>query len=430
MKKTETAKKARAESPKPKDEAAHKREPEAGVEARAETQAEVNLGLIGHVDHGKTSLTKALTGKWTDTHSEELKKGISIRLGYADAVFRKCEKCKGSEAYATQATCGVCGGKTKVLRKVSFIDAPGHETLMTTMLSGAALMHGAILVIAANEFVPQPRTAEHLMALSVSGTKNVVVAQNKIDLVDKEKALENQAQIRKFLKEFGYENAPIIPTAAHFNTNIDLLIEAIEEHIPSPKFDEKLDLKMYAARSFDVNKPGISPEEMKGGVLGGSIVQGTVKKGDSIEISPGINGKSIVTKVIEIDVANGLLESARPGGLIALGTNLDPGLTRSDQMRGQVIAKPGTLPAPVNSVKLDVHLLQRLVGEKTTDILPNELLVITVGTMTMVGNVAKKHKNLVELALKMPIVVEKGQKVAISKMEQQRWRLVAYGVAQ
>ena len=317
-----------------------------------------------------------------------------------------------------------------MLRKVSFIDAPGHETLMTTMLSGAALMHGAILVIAANEFVPQPRTAEHLMALSVSGTKNVVVAQNKIDLVDKEKALENQAQIRKFLKEFGYENAPIIPTAAHFNTNIDLLIEAIEEHIPSPKFDEKLDLKMYAARSFDVNKPGISPEEMKGGVLGGSIVQGTVKKGDSIEISPGINGKSIVTKVIEIDVANGLLESARPGGLIALGTNLDPGLTRSDQMRGQVIAKPGTLPAPVNSVKLDVHLLQRLVGEKTTDILPNELLVITVGTMTMVGNVAKKHKNLVELALKMPIVVEKGQKVAISKMEQQRWRLVAYGVAQ
>ncbi len=394
------------------------------------TQAEVNLGLIGHVDHGKTSLTKALSGKWTDTHSEELKKGISIRLGYADAVFRKCEKCSGSEAYTTQEKCASCGAKTRVLRKVSFIDAPGHETLMTTMLSGAALMQGAILVIAANELAPQPRTAEHLMALGISGTKNVVVAQNKIDLVSKEKALENYNQIRQFLKDFGYEHAPIIPTAAHFNTNIDLLIEAIEQHIPSIKSDDKKDLKMYVARSFDVNKPGIAPEEMKGGVLGGSIVQGTVKKGDSIEISPGIDGKGIVTKVVEIDVAEGQLEEARPGGLIAIGTNLDPSITRSDQMRGQVVAKPGTLPVPVQAVKLEVHLLQRLVGEKTVDILLNDLLVITVGTMTMVGTVAKKNKNGVELALKMPIVIEKGQKVAISKMELQRWRLVAYGVVQ
>lgn len=105
-------------------------------------QAEVNIGLIGHVDHGKTSITHALSGKWTDTHSEELKRGISIRLGYADAVFYKCPTCKGAEAYTTKETCPSCGKKAKKLRKVSFVDAPGHETLMTTMLSGAALMHG------------------------------------------------------------------------------------------------------------------------------------------------------------------------------------------------------------------------------------------------------------------------------------------------
>ena len=125
------------------------------------TQAEINIGMIGHVDHGKTSLVQALTGKWADTHSEELKKGISIRLGYADASFYRCENCKGSESYSNKEKCPNCGKKGTLLRKVSFVDAPGHETLMATMLSGASLMHGAILVIAANEHCPQPRTVEH-----------------------------------------------------------------------------------------------------------------------------------------------------------------------------------------------------------------------------------------------------------------------------
>ena len=120
-------------------------------------QAEVNIGLVGHVDHGKTTLTRALSGVWTDKHSEELRRGITIRLGYADIEFRICETCKGVEAYTTEKNCPKCGGPSKVLRKVSFVDAPGHETLMATMLSGAAIMDGAILVIAANENAHSPR---------------------------------------------------------------------------------------------------------------------------------------------------------------------------------------------------------------------------------------------------------------------------------
>ncbi|MCR4369354.1 MAG: GTP-binding protein, partial [archaeon] len=161
-------------------------------------QAEINIGLIGHVDHGKTSLVKALTGKWADTHSEELKQGISIRLGYADATFYKCDKQNEPECYNATGKCDGTG-KAIELRRVSFVDAPGHETLMATMLSGAALMNGAILVVAANEKCPQPRTAEHLMALGVSGVKNVVVAQNKIDLVDMQRAKQSHEEIQKFL---------------------------------------------------------------------------------------------------------------------------------------------------------------------------------------------------------------------------------------
>ena len=213
-------------------------------------QAEINIGLVGHVDHGKTTLTKSLSGKWTDTHSEELKRGISIRLGYADAAFYKCPSCKGSEAYCTNEKCPNCSKKAKLLRRVSFVDAPGHEILMTTMLSGAALMQGAILVIAANEKCPQPRTVEHLMALNIGGVKNIVVAQNKADIVSKEDAIENYKAIKKFLGEYGYEKAPIIPISATFGINIDLLIESIEETIKTPKFDKKKsgDYIIYATR--------------------------------------------------------------------------------------------------------------------------------------------------------------------------------------
>ncbi|MFB6353233.1 MAG: GTP-binding protein, partial [Halobacteriales archaeon] len=132
-------------------------------------QPEVNIGLVGHVDHGKTTLVQALSGRWTDQHSEELKRGISIRLGYADATFRRCPECEGPEAYTVEATCPEHDVETEVLRTVSFVDAPGHETLMATMLSGAAIMDGAILVVGADEPVPQPQTEEHLMALDIIG---------------------------------------------------------------------------------------------------------------------------------------------------------------------------------------------------------------------------------------------------------------------
>ena len=107
-------------------------------------QPVVNIGLVGHVDHGKTTLVKALSGKWTDTHSEELKRGITIRLGYADAIFYK-----GKEGYGVDPSIG------NAVRVVSFVDAPGHESLMATMLSGATIMDGALLLISASEECPQ-----------------------------------------------------------------------------------------------------------------------------------------------------------------------------------------------------------------------------------------------------------------------------------
>ena len=179
---------------------------------KQETQlTEVSIGVVGHVDHGKTSLVQALTGKWASVYSEELKRGITIRLGYADAKFYYCEKDK---SYCLTEKCSKCMGDAEFARAVSFVDAPGHETLMATVLSGAALMDGALLVIAANEKCPRPQTAEHLKALEIAGIDKIVVVQNKIDAVDEKRAKENYKEITDFIRGTIAENAPVIPVAA------------------------------------------------------------------------------------------------------------------------------------------------------------------------------------------------------------------------
>ena len=197
------------------------------------SQPEVNIGMVGHVDHGKTTLTQALSGTWTDTHSEERKRGISIKLGYADTAFYKS---KGGEFYARgKHPDGKEDSERELLRVVSFVDAPGHETLMAVMISGAAIMDGALLMVAANEKCPQAQTREHLAALQIAGIENIVVVQNKIDIVSRERAIESFEEIKSFVKGTIAEGAPIVPVSSHHDVNLDILIQAIEETIPSPE---------------------------------------------------------------------------------------------------------------------------------------------------------------------------------------------------
>ena len=237
-------------------------------------QPEVNIGSAGHVDHGKTTTVQAITGVWASAHSEELRRGITIKVGYADAAFYKCPHTPVPAAYSTSPKCPVCGRDTKLLRAVSFIDSPGHESLMINMLAGAFLMDGALLVIAANESVPKPQTREHLQALQMLGMQKIVIAQNKVDLVSDSEAKKNYAQVEKFVDGTVAEKAPIIPISAQQRLNIDALIEALEEVIPTPKRDAKANPLMYVVRSFDVNRPGIEIDSLAGGVLGGSLTRG------------------------------------------------------------------------------------------------------------------------------------------------------------
>ena len=187
-------------------------------------QPDTNIGTAGHVDHGKSTIVQAITGVWTSAHSEELRRGITIRVGYADAAIYKCKSCSAPVGYSTSTKCPNCGGESELRRVISFVDCPGHESLMANMLSGAAIMDGAMLVIAANEKIPQPQTREHLVALQMLGAKQIVIVQNKVDLVSEAEAETNYESIRTFIVGSVAENAPIIPISAQHKLNIDALL--------------------------------------------------------------------------------------------------------------------------------------------------------------------------------------------------------------
>jgi len=388
--------------------------------------------MIGHVDHGKTTLTEQLSGKWTDTHSEELKRGITIRLGYANFCIYQNKKTKVLSVKEDN--------DSELKRVISIVDAPGHESLMATMLSGSTLMDGAILLVAANERCPQPQTREHIMALQITGVKNVIIVQNKIDLVSNEQALKNYKEIKEFLKNTDYKDSPIIPISAQHNANIDILLEAIQKNIPTPERNTKASPLLYIARSFDINKPGATEDNFIGGVLGGSVKQGIFKIGDKIEIRPGRIveernqkvWKPLITKITGLRSGETSVKEVTPGGSVALLTQLDPSIVKSDSLTGNVCGVPGKLPPVWDTWKLNVNLLERVVGAKedmeVEPIKMTEPLMLNVNTTATVGVVSELSKNKITMRLKLAVCASAGDRVTISRRIDNRFRLIGYGI--
>ncbi|MEM3702893.1 MAG: translation initiation factor IF-2 subunit gamma [Candidatus Bathyarchaeia archaeon] len=403
-------------------------------------QPEINIGTMGHVDHGKTTLVQALTGIWAAKHSEELKRGITIKLGYADMPVYKCPKCETPKNYSKEPICPHCGSETTFIRAVSFVDAPGHEALMATMLSGAAIMDGAILVIAADEPCPQPQTREHLAAAEIIGIRNIIIAQNKIDIVTEERARKNYEEIKNFVKGTIAENAPIIPVSAQRSVNVDALIQAMEEFIPTPKRDETKPPLMYIVRSFDVNKPGTSIERLKGGVIGGTILQGKFTVKDEIEIRPGVSineeGKTVFTplfsEIVSLHAGGRSVKEAHCGGLVGVGTLLDPSLSKADGLTGNIVGKIGMLLQVLTELSLETYILERVVGTKeltrVESISKDEMLLLHVGAAITVGKVVSVKNEITTLRLTRPVCALTGSRVAISRKIAGRWRLIGYGM--
>jgi translation initiation factor 2 subunit 3 len=195
---------------------------------------------------------------------------------------------------------------------------------------------------------------------------------------------------------------------------------------------------MFTARSFDINRPGTTWEDLSGGVIGGSVVEGKLTKGEELELRPGreveeggqTEWKPITTDIRSLQAGGQMSNEVRPGGLCGVGTGLDPSLTKGDALAGQVAGEPGSLPPTREEFTMDVELLNRVVGEDeetVEEISTGEPLMLTVGTATTVGAVTSARTGEAEVSLKRPVCAAAGAKIAINRRVGARWRLIGIG---
>ena len=416
-------------------------------------QATMNIGTIGHVAHGKTTLVKAISGIQTTKHKIEKERNITYYLGYANAKLYKCPKCPDLEGYKAFGSghqdapkCDKCGEKLNLLRHISFVDCPGHDILMATMLNGASVMDAALLLIAANMECPQPQTREHLAAVENMELENIIIVQNKIDLIKEEKAKENYNQIKAFVKGTKASKSPVIPISAIHRFNIEAVIYYLC-NLPIPKRDFVSPPRLIVVRSFDNNYPGTEPDNLKGGVVGGTLTRGILRLGEVVEIRPGTISKKqngeyevqpLFSRIVSLRTENNELIYAVPGGLIGVGLKLDPFLTSKDKLIGRILGHPGKLPDIYSSIVVKTHLMSRYVGTKTEDknsahvapIKYKEMLLINVGSISIastVEDISGDNRDIVKFSLTPPVCAEIGETVAFSRRLGHSWRLIGWG---
>lgn len=433
-------------------------------------QATINVGTIGHVAHGKSTVVKAVSGVQTVRFKNELERNITIKLGYANAKIYQGKAVTDTPLAPMFTSRGSShadvfeeGGREYHLRRhLSFVDCPGHDILMATMLNGAAVMDAALLLVAGNETCPQPQTSEHLAAVEIMRLQHIIILQNKVDLVKPDAATAQQEQIRKFVAGTVAGSAPILPISAVLKYNMDILCEYLVRKIPLPVRDFTSQPRLIVIRSFDVNRPGQDVEHLQGGVAGGSILQGVLRVGDEIEVRPGIVHKKAATEVVKkngdeeeggepetIMVCTPIyskisslyaetndLQFAVPGGLIGVGTRIDPTLTRADRLVGQVLGLTGQLPDVYSSIEVSYYLLRRLLGVKTSDggkqakvqrLTKGEILMVNIGSTATGGRVTGVKGEMAKIALTQPVCTQEKEKIALSRRVDKHWRLIGWG---
>lgn len=308
-----------------------------------EAQPFVIISTQGRVANGKSSLIRTLTGINPMKFTKEAEKNMTIKLGYTNAKFYKCEICPEPWCYqVNQKDCGLCGRQTTMKLHVSFVDSPGHNDLQATALSGASNMDFCLLLVSA-DCEQDPESNEHYKAIKILGLeKSTIVLHNKIDLVTKDKALEHWEKLKQT-----YNPKFILPICAQFGFGLNYLTQFLVESIGNPinqKLHQKINLplKVSIIRSFDVNKPSTPVDKMVGAVVGGTIKTGSIKIGDKVKIIPGVvlsNGQNhpIEAYVESLKTDTTSLEIAYPGGLIGIGLSIDPTLSKEDRLVGNFI---------------------------------------------------------------------------------------------
>lgn len=408
------------------------------IEQTMINQPIVIFGMIGHVANGKSTLTKDISGEATQKHSAEKQKNITIKLGYANAKIYKCFDCPRPTCYQSTSSdhndhdCNHCGNPCKLITHVSFADCPGHNLLMATMLNGTCLMDYTILVEAAtNDKIPELQTMEHFEIAQEANIPTAFVCLNKLDLMTKNKnrVPDIIERIENFTQSYN-QKIPVIPVSGTMQINIDVICEYIASmKIPPKNLTKKY--KMLIVRSFNVNKGKTPIQDLKGGVIGGSLIRGKIDINDEIYIYPGYTEKNgeksrwvctpLNTKALSINSGKTNLEYAIPGGLIGIQTDIDSYFTGDDRLIGQVIYSKSEENVKVYE---EITLKYKKVTRKLTEYIieygkkfdVNDRLQINVNSNNILAKIKNVDENEIELALEKPICLEKGEMITISKI--------------
>ena len=402
----------------------------------------INIGTLGSVSDGKSTLIYQLTGIKTQKHSSEKNRNITIKAGYANLKIWKCNIC--SELYSTDSDkynyiCNNCldldseiESNCSLVNHISFVDCPGHQELILTMLGSVSLMKGVIVVVSAAEPIKKkPQLIQHLKALKLANINKIIICFNKLDLISKEIAIERKKELDDLLLELNITPNIIIPTSFNKKIGLSSILRYIMElYNPSNIINENINNKTLfrITRTFDINKPGISWENVKGGVLGGGLIDGSLKIGDEIEIRPGIilkdkTHKPIITKILSLKTDKINLTSITPGGLIGIETTIDPYYCKNDMLIGNIIGHVGELPKVYKEIKLNYTKLEDFDGlwePKNNDIV-----------YLQIGNISTEAKLIdstsMYLSLLNPVCIETNIIILVCKKELNTLIIVGYG---
>lgn len=346
-------------------------------------QAVFNCGTAGHVSHGKSTLVCALTGTKTQRFQKEQEKNITIKLGYANCKLYLNQKTGKIHAMPTTTKAPVLDPDTKEElvhhSTISFVDCPGHELYMATMITGSKVMDHALVVIAGNERIPRPQTHHHLVALDYSQVEDISFALNKLDLVKAGDVQEIKAKLDSYLGSLDMNDRLVFPISAATGGNVSELCQFL-----AAKVNQRMDktilqasqpLRMNLVRSYNVNRPNTQLEDMVGAVVGGTIESGILSVGDQVELRPGIicikDGQKVIQplvgRVFSLESDRNELQTAIPGGLIGVNLSIYAGLSGNDHLKGFVLGHVGTLPDMYDTISGTFRILDiRTPGDTET----------------------------------------------------------------
>lgn len=420
-----------------------------------EKQPTTNIGTIGSVSHGKSTTVHRISGTKTQRTQKEIEHQATIRLGYANVKLYQCPVSGEIISLSNSSKVPISketGEPMVLIKNLSFVDCPGHEAYMATMMNGTAVMDSAILIVASNDPVfPQDQTSEHLTAVSNTDIDNILCLQNKLDLVTRDDAHKHHRKLRKYLDSIEKtQTTRIIPVSAQRNQNIDTVYNYLAYQVNEPVRDYNQKPRMTVVRTFDINHPDTSLKMIKGGVVGGTISKGVFEIGDIVEIRPGIYQKDpqgniycspLITKIESLKSEDTQLERAVAGGLIGVGLSIDPYFTHCDQLIGQTVGLVGHVP----KIYKEITVYYRHIGmiEKMSKLDTTEPVRIVVNSLNIEGfkinkeedtgkyskkknkkdKKEKKEPKTITFKLDKPVALDEGEILTVMRKYQGRYRV-------